>query len=349
MGHCLGHPRHGYYVTHDPFGSGGDFTTSPEISQMFGELVGLWAAAVWRQMGSPENMRLIELGPGRGTMMADMLRAANVMPEFRRAIAIHLVETSPALAQRQKQMLGANDVSIIWHEALADVPDGPAIIVANEFFDAIPVNQAIKQADGWHERVVGVEPNGTFAYALAPEPLKFFEQTLPPQVRMAEVGSIYEWRSDALTLEVGRRVVRGGGAALIVDYGHPESMIGDTLQALCGQRKADPLVAPGLADVTAHVDFQALAHAAEDLGARVFGPVTQGEFLTRLGIEQRALTLMAKASAEVSEDVSSALKRLTGGGRGGMGSMFKVLGIATPDLDDLPGLSDEEPSAEESS
>src|SRR5690349_4732525 len=202
MGHCLGHPRLGYYMTHDPFGSGGDFITSPEISQMFGELLGLWAAAVWRQMDSPDNVQLIELGPGRGTMMLDVLRAANVMPDFRRAIAVHLVETSPALVTRQKQTLANLDVPIVWHDSLADAPEGPAIIVANEFFDAMPINQAVKQADGWHARVVGIDGDGQFAFAIAPEPLKFFEQTLPPQVRMAEVGSIYEWRADTLTLEV---------------------------------------------------------------------------------------------------------------------------------------------------
>src|SRR5215831_12006720 len=265
MGLCLGHPTLGYYVTHDPIGNAGDVTTAPEISQMFGELLGLWAAAVWRQMGSPADVRLIELGPGRGTMMLDMLRAANVMPEFRRAIAVHLVETSPVLVARQKQTFANHDVSILWHETLADVPDGPAIIVANEFFDAIPVNQAIKQPDGWHERVVGLDLDGKLAFAIAAEPLKFFEQTLPPQVRMAEVGSLYEWRADTLALEVGRRVVRGGGGALIIDYGHRESMTGDTFQALRGKRKADPLVAPGLTDLTAHVDFQALASAAESI------------------------------------------------------------------------------------
>jgi NADH dehydrogenase [ubiquinone] 1 alpha subcomplex assembly factor 7 len=337
MGLCLGHPRHGYYVTHDPFGSGGDFTTSPEISQMFGELIGLWAAAVWQQMGAPENVRLIELGPGRGTMMADMLRAANVMPEFRRAIAVHLVESSPTLVQRQKQTLGNHDVSIVWHETLADVPDGPAIIVANEFFDAIPVNQAIKQVDGWHERVVGVDPAGNFAFAIASEPLKFFEQTLPPQVRMAEVGSIYEWRTDTLALEVGRRVVRGGGGALIIDYGHPDSMTGDTFQALRGQRKANPLVAPGLADVTAHVDFQALGGAAEGIGCRVHGPIDQAAFLRRLGIEQRATNLKKVAPPDKAAAIDVALGRLTAGGPTGMGTLFKAFGLSAPAIATLPG------------
>lgn len=337
MGLCLGHPKHGYYITHDPFGTGGDFTTSPEISQMFGELIGLWSAAVWRQMGQPANVHLVELGPGRGTMMLDMLRAAHVMPGFRKAIAVSLIETSPALIQRQKQTFGNIDVSVSWRETLPDVPDGPAIIIANEFFDALPVNQAVKEADGWHERVVGVDPNGNLAFGITPTPLKFFAQTLPPQVRMAEIGSIYEWRADTQALEVGRRVVRGGGGALIIDYGHVESMVGDTFQALRGQRKADPLVAPGDADVTAHVDFQALGGVGESMGARVHGPVDQATFLRRLGIEQRAINLKKVAPPDKVAAVDMGLARLTAGGVTGMGSMFKVLGLSAPAIATLPG------------
>ncbi|HUI95312.1 MAG TPA: SAM-dependent methyltransferase [Xanthobacteraceae bacterium] len=337
MGHCLGHPKFGYYVTHDPIGAGGDFTTSPEISQMFGELLGLWSAAVWRQMGAPANVRLIELGPGRGTMMHDMLRAAHVMPDFRRALAVDLVETSPVLRARQQQTLGKVDVAVAWHDALADVPEGPAIIVANEFFDALPVNQAVRQADGWHDRIVNIDDHGNLAFALAGETLKFFEQTLPPQVRMAEVGAIYEWRGDGLPLEIGRRVVHGGGGALIIDYGHAESMIGDTFQALRSQRRADPLLSPGLADLTAHVDFQALGSSAESIGARVHGPVDQATFLRRLGIEQRAANLKKVAPPEKAAAVDLALARLTAGGASGMGHMFKALGISTPEIAALPG------------
>jgi len=337
MGLCLGHPQHGYYVTHDPIGASGDFTTSPEISQMFGELVGLWTAAVWRQMGAPADLRLIELGPGRGTMMADMLRAANVMREFRQGLQVHLIESSPALVARQKQTLAKLDVPLAWHDNLADVPDGPAIIVANEFFDALPINQAVKQADGWHERVIGVDAQDKFTFALAPEPLKFFAQTLPPQVRMAEVGSLYEWRADTQALEVGRRVVRGGGAALIIDYGHVDSMVGDTFQALRGQRKADPLVGPGLSDVTAHVDFQAIGSAAESIGARVHGPLDQATFLRRLGIEQRAVNLRAVAPPDKAKAVDVALARLTAGGAAGMGALFKAVGLSAPAIGTLPG------------
>lgn len=337
MGLCLGHPTFGYYISHDPLGSSGDFTTSPEISQMFGELLGLWAAAVWRQMGAPAKVRLIELGPGRGTMMHDMLRAAYVVPDFRKAVAVHLVETSPALRHRQKQTLSKLDVPTAWHDTLAEVPEGPAIIVANEFFDAVPVNQAVKQTDGWHERVVGIDAGGELAFEIRPDVLKSFEQTLPPQVRMAEVGSIFEWRGDGPAFEIGRRVVHGGGGALIIDYGHSESMIGDTFQALRGQRKADPLAAPGLSDVTAHVDFQALGAAAESIGARVHGPVEQAALLRRLGIEQRATNLKKVAPADKAAAIDLALGRLTAGGPTGMGTMFKALGLSAPEIAALPG------------
>jgi len=288
-------------------------------------------------MGSPAGLRLIELGPGRGTMMADMLRAANVMREFRQSLLVHLVESSPTLIARQKQTLANLDLALAWHERLTDVPDGPAIIIANEFFDAVPISQAVKQPDGWHERVIGIDPQGKLAYGLAPEPLKFFEQTLPPQVRMAEIGSLYEWRADTEALEVGRRVVHGGGAALIIDYGHVDGMVGDTFQALRGQRKADPLVGPGLADVTAHVDFQALGSAAESIGARVPGPLDQAAFLRRLGIEQRAANLKAVAPPDKAKAIDVALARLTAGGATGMGSLFKALGLSAPAINALPG------------
>jgi NADH dehydrogenase [ubiquinone] 1 alpha subcomplex assembly factor 7 len=337
MSLCLGHPKYGYYITHDPFGASGDFTTSPEISQMFGELLGLWSAAVWRQMGAPASVRLIELGPGRGTMMNDMLRAAYVMPDFRKALAVHLVEMSPLLRHRQKQILGKLDIPTAWHDTLVEVPEGPAILVANEFFDALPVNQAVKQEDGWHERTVGIDAAGALAFELRPDVLKAFDQTLPPKVRSGEVGAIYEWRGDGMAIEIGRRVVRDGGAALIIDYGHTESMIGDTLQALRGRRMADPLAAPGLADVTAHVDFQALGAVGESIGARVHGPIDQATLLHRLGIEQRAGNLKKTAAADKAAAVDLAHGRLTAGGPTGMGTMFKAIGLSSPSITALPG------------
>ena len=340
---CLMHPQHGYYVSRDPLGREGDFTTAPEVSQMFGELLGLWAASVWRAIGQPPLLRLIELGPGRGTMMADALRALRVLPPLYQSLTIHMVEVNPVL--RDKQRLTLSGVrNITWHDTIDDIVDGPAVIFANEFFDVLPIHQMVKRETGWHERVVELDKNEKLVFAAAAQPTPRFEVTLPPLVRAAPVGAVFEWRPDAEIMKVAKRVRDQDGAAVIIDYGHMRSDAGDTFQAIARHSFTDPLKNPGQADVTAHVDFQALARAAEDLGARVHGPVTQGDFLKRLGIESRAATLMAKADHEVSADISGALKRLTDSGRSGMGSMFKVLGISQPDLISLAGLS-EDPEA----
>ena len=338
---CLTHPEHGYYISRDPLGREGDFITSPEVSQMFGELIGLWAASVWRMMGSPATLRLIELGPGRGTMMADALRALRVLPPMYDALSVHLVEINPVLREKQEATLsGARNVE--WHAGLDEVPRGPSIILANEYFDVLPVRQMVRHGDGWHERVVDVDGSGQLVFGAAAEPMPRFDALLPPLVRAAPVGAIFEWRPDAEIMSLATRVRDQGGAALIIDYGHVRSDAGDTFQAIAGHSFADPLKDPGQADITAHVDFQALARAAEDVGARVHGPVTQGTFLQRLGIEARAVNLMAKASPEVSESIATALKRLAGSGRGGMGSMFKVIGVSDSRLTELAGLSDQE-------
>src|SRR5271167_976766 len=200
---CLTHPKYGYYLTQEPIGAAGDFITAPEISQMFGELIGLWMAAVWRQMGAPENVRVIELGPGRGTLLDDAVRAAKVVKDFRAAIVLHLVEISPALREVQRQRLERLEVPIQWHAALEDVPGGPSIVIANEFIDALPVRQAVKQADGWHERVVGIAPDGKLSIGAARDPLPFFETSMPRGLRQSPEGSIYEWRSDNFAFELG--------------------------------------------------------------------------------------------------------------------------------------------------
>ena len=341
---CLMHPRHGYYLSRDPLGREGDFTTAPEVSQMFGELLGLWAAWVWKAIGSPPLLRLIELGPGRGTMMADALRAMRVLPPLYQALSVHLVEINPVLREKQKAVLSGSR-EIAWHDTIDDVPDGPAIIFANEYFDVLPIHQVVKRETGWHERTVEIDSTGELVFGAAPEPTPHFDVLLPPLVRAAPNGAVFEWRPDAEIMKIASRVRDQDGAALIIDYGHLRSDAGDTFQAIARHSFADPLKNPGQADVTAHVDFQALVRAAEDLRARVHGPVPQGDFLRRLGIETRALTLMAKASPEVSEDISGALKRLVTGGRGGMGSMFKVLAISEPNLISLVGFSDERPDA----
>jgi NADH dehydrogenase [ubiquinone] 1 alpha subcomplex assembly factor 7 len=336
---CLTHPRYGYYVSRDPLGREGDFTTSPEVSQMFGELLGLWAASAWRAMDSPAELRLIELGPGRGTMMADALRALRVLPPLYQALSIHLVEINPVLRAKQRETLSGVR-NITWHDHLDEIPPGPSVILANEYFDVLPVHQMVKRESGWHERNVEIGPDGALVFGASAEPVPRFELLLPPLLRAAPAGAIFEWRPDAEIMKIAARLRDGGGAALIVDYGHIRSDAGDTFQAIARHSFADPLKNPGQTDVTAHVDFQALARAAEDLGARVHGPVPQGEFLKRLGIEQRAATLTAKATPEVSADITGALKRLTEGGRGGMGSMFKVLAVSDAKLTVLPGFAD---------
>jgi NADH dehydrogenase [ubiquinone] 1 alpha subcomplex assembly factor 7 len=334
MALCLTDPVHGYYVTRDPFGVGGDFTTAPEISQMFGELIGLWAASVWRQLGAPDRVHVVELGPGRGTLMADALRASRVVPGFAAAARIDLVETSPLLRQRQKAALQAFADSLAWHQHFAEVSGAPLLVIANEFFDALPVHQTLRTPDGWHERMVGLDPDGQLTLALHPEPLLGFEATLPPALRRAPLGAIREWRSDELIVEIARRIVQARGAALIIDYGEVESGLGDTLQAVGRHRHASVLETPGEVDLTAHVDFAALARAAAKAGARVCTPLTQGAFLTRLGINQRAATLKAASPARAGE-IDAGLARLTG--PNGMGDLFKVIAICDQQVGALPG------------
>jgi SAM-dependent MidA family methyltransferase len=337
MSLCLTHPQHGYYTTRDPLGRDGDFTTAPEISQMFGELIGLWAAAVWRQMGSPANLRLIEIGPGRGTMMLDMLRAAQVVPGFRAAIVAHLVEVSPALERRQRQTLNGLDVPLLWHRSIEEVPDGPLIVVANEFFDALPVHQVVKQEDGWYERMVGIDGDDNLAFVLAGAPLAHFAETLPQAARAAPVDSIFEWRGQQPVFEIARRIKHEGGVALAIDYGHTESECGDTLQGVTRHSYADPLETPGLVDLTAHVDFRAMALAADSIGVSVYGPQTQREFLSRLGIERRTDALKQRAAPSQATEIDSAVARLLNTGTGGMGQMFKAIAFADPKLGVLPG------------
>jgi len=277
-------------------------------------------------------------------MMADALRALRVLPPLYQSLSVHLVEINPVLREKQKSTLtGVRNIA--WHERLDDVPGGPSVILANEYFDVLPIHQVVKRETGWHERVVEIDGTGQLVFGTAAEPTPRFEALLPPLVRAAPVGAVFEWRPDAEMMRIATRVRDQGGAALIIDYGHLRSEAGDTFQAIARHSFADPLKNPGEADITAHVDFQALARAAEDLGARVHGPVPQGDFLTRLGIETRALTLMAKTTPEISEDISGALKRLIGGGRGSMGSMFKVLAASEPNLTSLAGFADERQDA----
>jgi SAM-dependent MidA family methyltransferase len=336
---CLTHPQHGYYINRDPFGAGGDFITAPEISQMFGELIGLWMASLWQQMGEPENVRVVELGPGRGTLMRDALRAAKVVQGFSAAVVLDLVEVSPALQKAQQRQLENFDVPMHWHAALQDVPTGPTLLVANEFFDALPVHPAVRQAGGWYERVIEIGRNGSLQIGTAPEPLPFFETSMPRSLRQSPEGSIYEWRDNGIALELGRRM-RSEGAALVIDYGHAHFGLGETLQAVSGHAFADPLRALGMADLTAHVDFEALAQCAESMGARIHGPIRQRDFLLRLGIAERAAGLKASAAPQKVATIEEALARLIAQDARGMGELFKAMAIAAPGLGPLPGFED---------
>jgi NADH dehydrogenase [ubiquinone] 1 alpha subcomplex assembly factor 7 len=324
MALCLGHPEHGYYMTRDPLGARGDFTTAPEVSQMFGELVGLWLADRWLSSGSPKPFVLAELGPGRGTLMADALRALRAVPGMIEAASVHFVETSPALRAAQRERAPHAE----WHSAVGELPPGPLFLIANEFFDALPITQYQRTERGWCERCVDFRDE-RFVPVLAPVAVAN-ETALAPAVRNAPEGSIAETcpPATAITSKIAGRIATTGGAALIIDYGYVRSAAGDTLQALHRHTYADPFDMPGEADLTAHVDFEALSHAARNAGAVAHGPVEQGAFLHTLGIGARAERLMRDATEAQKRDIESALARLTHPQE--MGSLFKVLGITPP-------------------
>jgi NADH dehydrogenase [ubiquinone] 1 alpha subcomplex assembly factor 7 len=340
MGLALADPEAGYYTGRPPIGAGGDFITAPEISQMFGELIGLWCVDTWERLGRPRPFQLTELGPGRGTLLQDALRAARVVPAFLDAADLHLVEISPALRAQQRQRLQSSGVPLQWHGSLEALPEAPTILIANEFFDALPIRQFERVAGGWAERLVGLAPDGkSFCFQLGPaSPL--FAQLVPPALReTAELGAVAEVSPAALwsAAEIGRRLASAGGAALIVDYGYAAPQGGITLQAVRGHARWDALSAPGKADLTAHVDFDSLAAAAEAAGASRLGPVEQGLFLERLGIGARAECLAAKATAEQASDIRSALTRLTAAAE--MGQLFKVLALSHGAAMPLAGFS----------
>lgn len=305
-----------YYATRDPFGRGGDFVTAPEISQMFGELVGLWLADLWVRSGRPRDAHYVELGPGRGTLAADALRA---MKKAGLAPTVELVETSPVLREAQR----ARVPQARWHDSLDGLPaEGPLLVVANEFFDALPIRQLVKTEHGWHERMVALI-EGRFAPAAGP---LLGDSFIPAPLRAAPAGAILEASpaSCAIAQELGARIAAQGGAALIVDYGHVRSSVGETLQAVRAHDHADPWDEPGERDLTAHVDFEAFAAAAAQPGVRIHGPAEQGEWLRAMGIDMRAAAL-ARAAPHRAEEIEQARSRLTDPEE--MGRLFKVLAM----------------------
>jgi NADH dehydrogenase [ubiquinone] 1 alpha subcomplex assembly factor 7 len=328
MALALNHTRFGYYATRDPFGAAGDFTTAPEISQIFGELIGLWCGDLWQRMGAPDPVLLVELGPGRGTLMADALRAAQVLPPFRQALQLHLVETSPLL--RQRQAISLAGVPVAWHEDVSTLPAGPMLLIANEFLDALPVRQLVRASHGWHERRVGATADGlSLDFALDPAPSPA-EASLPGTIRDAPPGSVFEFCPAALALAdaLARRFASVDGAALFIDYGYFPGGCGETLQAVQRHRPCPVLSEPGHADLTAHVDFEAFATVAQAAGAVCHGPVTQASFLERLGIEPRAERLRQGASDVQAAAITRACRRLTHPDE--MGRLFKVLALTSP-------------------
>ena len=315
MAACLHDPEYGYYATRPALGAEGDFVTAPGVSQMFGELIGAWVAASWEALGAPKTFTLIEMGPGDGTLMADILRTLAKAPEVLAAANICLVETSPPLAARQRERLGH---SIRWVERLADTPAGaPLLLVANELLDCLPPRQFVRTAVGWREQVVGLDDAGRLAFGLVETDAAGLPDAATDQVLERSFGQA------ALGAEIGARVARDGGCALLIDYGSDRPGFGDTLQALRRHEKVDPLACPGDADLTVHADFPTVAAAAESQGAQT-ALLTQADFLARLGIGARAEALV-RANPDRAEALGRQLDRLVGANQ--MGSLFKVLAI----------------------
>ncbi|SFP80335.1 class I SAM-dependent methyltransferase [Tranquillimonas alkanivorans] len=328
MAACLMHPEHGYYTTRDPLGRSGDFVTAPEISQMFGELLGLSLAQAWMDQGAPNPFALAELGPGRGTLMADVLRATRHVPGFHEAMEVHLVEASAPLRQVQAETL--EGYAPTWHDGVGTLPERPLFLLANEFFDALPMRQFLRDGDGWRERMVTVTEDRLALGLSESAPL----DALADRLVDTEDGDLVETSAPAVSLaaQIGERIARNGGAALIVDYGSWASK-GDTLQAVAGHRKRDPLEAPGEADLTGHVAFGPMAAATPCAHTAL---VPQGVFLERLGITARAQALARRLTGAALENHIAAHRRLTHPDE--MGHLFKVMGFHPDTAPPPPGL-----------
>uniref|UniRef100_UPI004047A05B class I SAM-dependent methyltransferase n=1 Tax=Yoonia sp. TaxID=2212373 RepID=UPI004047A05B len=325
MADCLMHPTYGYYATRDPFGAGGDFVTAPEISQMFGELIGLCLAQCWRDQGAPAQITLAEIGPGRGTLMADVLRATKGVAGFHAALSVHFIETSQTLRKLQAEAVPI----ATWHDDVSTLPEAPLYLVANEFFDALPIRQFRRDAEGWREHMVGVQGDTLVLGLSAPAQIALLDDRLAD----TKPGDIVEHcpALPAIVQTISAKIEAHGGAALIIDYGDWHSQ-GDTLQAVQSHSPANPFANPGLADLTAHVDFEAIAKAALS-----FSRVTQqGVFLERLGITARARALAQGLTGDALEAHIGAHRRLTHPDE--MGRLFKVIGLYPTKGPAPPGL-----------
>jgi len=341
MALCLHDPADGYYATRPGLGAAGDFITAPEVSQMFGEMIGVWAVSVWAAMGRPASVRLVELGPGSGALIGDLLRAAKAEPAFLAAMDLWLVELSAPLRKAQAARLAGVPVSFA--ESLDQVPgDAPVIVIGNEFLDCFGVRQFVRRDGAWLEHRVGLDASGGLCLGLAPPPSGFSAPADAPEGAVLEISSAQE----ALGEAIGLRIAEAGGAALLIDYGRDRFGFGDTFQALAGHRKVDPLARPGHADLTVHVDFPSVAAAARRGGARTTPITEQGRFLQRMGIAARARTLCDSAvrsgRPELAEVLARQLHRLVD--PTGMGQLFKVLCVHALAADP-PGFSDAEEAA----
>ncbi|MGF1625139.1 MAG: class I SAM-dependent methyltransferase [Alphaproteobacteria bacterium] len=331
---ALTDPEHGYYVTAAPIGAAGDFITAPEVSQIFGELIGLWSVDRWLAMGRPDPFLLVELGPGRGVLMEDGLRAAGqASPEFRAAARLHLVETSVTLRADQRARLG--HYAPTWHESLDDVPRGPMVAVANEFFDALPIRQLRRFGRGWQEQFVVVDAGERLFGRWrdldydAGRDLHPIYHRIPPTIVIEHAPE-----RNACALALGERIAADGGAALVVDYGHRGGGVGSTLQSVRGHDHADVYAQPGVADITTHVDFGALARSAAESGCRIDGALDQGRFLLNLGLAER-LEALIRANPDHVDSLRAGAYRLID--EEDMGSLFQVLAIVHPSLGPTPG------------
>ena len=326
--HYMGESNTRYYASRDPLGDGGDFITAPEISQMFGELIGLWLADIWTRAGKPLPVHYVELGPGRGTLARDALRSAK---RFGLEPQVHFVETSPELRKAQAEAVPLAS----WHDDLSTLPtDAPLLLVGNEFLDALPIRQLVKTDKGWRERMVGLQDDALVGVA-GDRPM---DAAIPPRFADAEPGTLIEVcpGSAVVVSEIADRLVEQGGAALLIDYGHDQFRTGSTLQAVRAHHKVAVFDMPGEADLTAHVDFSTLAEVATARQCRWLGTVGQGPWLQSLGIDMRAQSL-AKASPEHAEAIEQARHRLVSDDQ--MGTLFKVMGLASPDWPQGAGFS----------
>lgn len=324
----MGRVAQHYYAHAVPFGVAGDFTTAPEISQMFGEMIAAWCVDIWHQAGKPVEVNLVELGPGRGTLMADMLRIAQNWPDFYAAVSVHLVETSPQLRAVQADNL--HMATPAWHDNIDSLPEGFSLIVANEFFDALPIRQFVKKRGTWLERAVTFDDEeDAFCFTTLPPDIDL-AAVMPADFMQAPDGSFFEISPVSLEIaeKIAQKIAAGQGACLVVDYGHARAGLGDTLQSITRHEYADVLENPGTRDITAHVDFATLAAACRS-HADVHGPVTQGHFLNSLGIALRAEMLAAKATPKQRQQIMTDLHRLTASSA--MGDLFKVMCITAKD------------------